>query len=238
MWDRITKDPSKCFVHLKSMKTGSTTIDRFFTKNNIKLLNDHPGMRHFCPRHSAFAILELVMHSRFGEDFFNQLNFITAVREPVARAESWCAHQMHPRMEANDFVRDTFLKIPNDEEFLNGGNVPNLQVVKTETLTADLKRLAKANGWPVHEVPRANTLKPTPTAARPAVSRPTVEMRATAPVLTFYALAGKREPRKCTTSILLTKPKISLGRDSNGLSITITHKPYNHDHGNTHNSLC
>lgn len=151
--------PEKCFLHVKAMKTGSTTIDVFLRKNNVTIINDTFGMQHHTTRHSPYSNLEMVIKARFGDEFFDKLNLITCIREPIARAESWCAAFMNPSLDCNEYVRETFLKIVTDEEFLAGVDFDRLKVFKTEDLTKELKALAKEREWKTDEVPEANTRK-------------------------------------------------------------------------------
>lgn len=144
-------------VAIRNMKTGSNTIDFFLSRNRVRMWTNAPCMNNFLGRHTPFKAMEVPLVARYGsiDDFI----FITAVREPIARAESWCAYFMPPQAEPNEYLRDTFLMVPNDEMFLNGGDVPNLHVFKTETLDADMKAFGEKMGWDVLEVERRNTRK-------------------------------------------------------------------------------
>jgi len=95
----------------------------------------------------------------YTQEEIEDITFLSAVREPIARTKSAYLHLADKKKypDPNEWVKEKWLKILDDEEMLNGLNIPNLKVFKVERIQDDATEWAQDQGLTYPRFVRANT---------------------------------------------------------------------------------
>ena len=146
-------------VVIRLMKSASTSLTRFVQRNG-RLIAYHGLAGNFLGVHSPYRDIVRYLPMNLEEGEMKDVIFLSAVREPISRAKSAYLHLADKKKypKPDDWIRDRWLKIPDDEEMLNGLDIPNLKVFVMERINEDAQEWAEEIGLPYPRFVRANTL--------------------------------------------------------------------------------
>jgi len=108
------------------------------------LVNRSGLIGNFLGHHATYNSIKEHLHIAFSEEQIKQITFVSSVRNPEERAVSAYAHLAgrKPKLSIDEWILRVWMRIPTDEEILNGLNIPNLKVFRLENLNQEVEEWA------------------------------------------------------------------------------------------------
>jgi len=134
---------TKKFAIIRNMKCGSTSLSHFLRKNGM-VVNRQGLLGNFLGNHATYNSIKEHLHIAFSEEQIKQITFVSSVRNPEERAVSAYAHlsDRKCKFSIDEWILRVWMRIPTDEEILNGLDIPNLKVFRLENLYQEVKEWA------------------------------------------------------------------------------------------------